>query len=1031
MGSAVSVTDMDTPIASSLVVTIPTVYPGDEYTFPDTHPLSVSTESNSSSRVVTYTGTEPIQSYVDLMLTFSYRSNLDEPGTATRGLNIQILTPSDTPGEMLGSNVASTLIRILPVNDNPPEYSQAFYEGSIMENAPAGTLVGVTVIARDRDNSEGTNITFATSDPFFSVHPSSGVVSSLAPLDAEFAPVYELTITASDNEGSVSLTASVLVLINVTDTNDESPVFNQTLYSASAREDIPIGAILLTVSATDSDTTGENSGVTYMIDTSAESGSGDVLIGATTTPDSLQDLPFTVDIFSGDVTVTGPLDFDAGVTLYEFTVLATDSGSPTLSSSSRVRVRVTDVNDNPPEFINALFSFTLEENTLFPSTVVLISARDPDTGAGGQVQFSLQGTSTFSINPTTGLLSLTGPLDFESNRTHIFVVIASDLGSPRLSSQETVTISVRNVNDNRPVFSQPSYTFRVPENSAFSETVVATDADDDAITYRAVSGFVLGVELDIFSGEISSAPGFFFDFEAQNSHLLVLEAVDSSFSVAVNVSIVVLDANDLPPVFSQDVYMVDINESLPLGASVIRVFAEDGDTAENAAIEYSLNPQGAFRINQLTGVIFVSGPLDFDAGPTLYLLNVTARNSAPPYFVDSATVFISLLDVNDIPPVLALDELNVTFVENSESVLLAPNLVVLDGDGPDHPLLQCTVTLTKACIATDITPCEEIVSVNRELADQLDISVLNLDGASEQTLIVSGNGSEILYQSLLRTLQYSNLAPEPMPGQRTVTLQCQDEDFSSNIVEIALFVQLRNEFCPVVSVSSQEFNFTEGSDSLQVGLLAQIVLSDEDARPHNSLQGLRVILSNRLDSTFEFISINDSAGLQVMSGPPPDTEGSGDDMFPTTQLLMLRSQGQPRPIFVFQRALRSLIYTNTNPEPSVAPRLITIAPMDRMLNCSAVDLTVNILPVNDNPPDLVLSLGNTLQYLEESSPLAFAAEAGLMVTDLDHNDLFLMQAATVLLSGILDTTGDASEMLQYDTSALPIGVIPTSSQDGT
>lgn len=1028
MGSAVTVSDVDTPTASSLVITIPTFSPGDEYTFPGTPLLSITTESNSTYQVVTYSGTQPLQVYVDLMLTFSYRSSLDEPGRTTRGLNIQIFTPSDAmDGESLGSNVASTLIQVLPTNDNPPEFSQDSYGGRIAENSPAGTLVGVTVLAQDRDNSEGTSITFATSDPFFSVHSVNGEVRSLAPLDAEATPVYEFTVTASDNDGVASLTASVQVSIVVTDVNDEPPVFNQTLYSASAREDIPIGATLLTVSATDNDITAANSGVTYAIyASSGGSGSGDALVGPTTSSNPLQDLPFEVNAFTGEVTLTESLNFEAGVTLYEFTVQATDSGSPQLSSLSSVRIRVTDVNDNPPEFVNTLFSFSVEENTPFPSPVVSITARDMDTGAGGQIQYSLIGTTVFSINPTTGLLSLNGPLDFETIQIHTFAVVASDLGSPRLSTQVTVTISVENVNDNRPVFDQASYTFRVPENAAFSEFVVARDGDDDTITYRAVSGFVPGIQLDIFSGEISTAPGFSFDFEARRSYFLVLEAVDSSFSVAVNVSIVVLDANDLPPVFSQDVYMVDVDESLPIGASVLQVVAEDGDLTENAVIEYSLEPQGTFSIDQSTGVVSISGPLDFDAGPTTYMLNATARNSAPPNFEDSAAIYVSLLNANDIAPALTLDQLNVTFIENSDPVLLAPNLVVSDGDGPDHQLVLCTVMLTKACMSSEITPCVEVLSVNEELASQLDLSVSSLDGTSEQTLVVSGNDSELFYQTLLQTLEYSNPAAEPTAGERTVTVQCQDEEFSSNIIEIAIFVQLRNEFCPVVTVSSQEFNFTEGSASLQVGSLAQLVLSDEDSRPHDSLRALTITLSNRLDPSFESISVGNSAGLQVVS-PPTDTVGSGDDMVSTTQTLVLRSQGLPQPIQVFQTALRSLTYTNTHPEPSVAPRLITIAPMDRAMNCTSVTLTVHVLPVNDNPPELVLSLGATLQYLEESRPLAFAAEAGLMVTDLDHNNLFPMQSATVVLHGILDGVG---EMLQFGAPALPVAVTATSSQDG-
>lgn len=1009
----VSIFDVDTPTVSSMVITIPALYPGDDYTFPDTPTLTRTIESNGGSRVVTYEGVEPTQTYLDLMLTFTYRSGLDEPGTDNRSLSFEVFTPSDAPGEMLGSNVAWARVQILPLNDNPPVFSQGSYAGSIMENSPPGTPIGVVVSATDSDNSDGTDITFATSDPFFYVDPVEGVVSSLAPLDAELGLTYELYITASDNDGEAgSLTSVVLVQVNITDANDEAPVFNQTLYSTLASEDTPIGATLLTLVATDQDISEANSVIMYTI----SEGDGPIMP---------TDLPFEVDLYTGDVMVTATLDFESAVTLYEFTVLGTDTGTPALTSSTRVRVRVTDVNDNAPVFTNTVFSFLVEED-MSPGAIVSIRAQDADSGAGGEIVYTVEGTSMFSIHPTSGLLSLDGQLDFETTRMHVFAVVAIDLGSPRLSSRETITITVQNVNDNPPTFSQDSYTFNVPENSPFLVETGASDLDEDLITYSQVSGFVAGIQLDILSGEISSAPGFTLDFESVDVRELVVEALDGVFNATANVRIVVQDVNDLPPVFPQDIYSVRINESLPLDALVIRVRAEDGDTLANADVEYTLVPEGVFGIDPTTGAVFVAGVLDFDTSPVEYSLNVTARNTVPPYFEDSATLIITLLDVNDFPPLLTLDLPNVTFVENSDPVPLAAELLIEDSDGPDHLLAQCTVSLTRVCMPTEISPCTDAVSVDESLAMELGLSVQSVDDAMEQTLVASGSASESHYQSLLRTLVYGNSRAEPVSGQRSVTVQCQDDDFASNVLEIAVFVQLLNEFCSTVSSSSSHFNFTEEGASLQVGELAQLVFMDEDSRPHDTLRGLTITLSNRLDSPQEFISITDSAGLMVV---PVDTAGSGEDMFATTQTLMLRSPRVPQPISVFEQALRSLVYTNTQPEPSTAVRTIAILPMDAPQNCTMVELTVSVLSVNDNPPQLALTLVSALAYVEESGELAFASEAGLTLTDLDDNALFPLQAAIVVLEGILDT--DDNEMLRYAESALPAGVEAVSSRNGT
>ena len=1014
-------------MASSLVISLPFLATGDNYTFPDMPPLTMSVESNFSSRVVTYTGTNLIQTYVDLIQTFLYSNSLEEPETGVRVAMIQVFTPADTPGNVIGSNIASVSIQVIPRNDNPPEFRVSFYVGSIPENAPPGTSIGVTVVATDADVFGNTNITFTTSDTFFTVDPISGVVSNLRPLDVENTRVYQFTILATDNDIPVSLTSSVLVYVNITDINDNSPVFNQSSYSVSTREDTAIGAILLTVSATDGDVTEANSGITYMISAIDEMGipgSGTEPI-TPTGPSNLINLPFVINSITGDIALTDQLDFDAGITSYDFMVVATDTSSSPLSTFVPVQILIMDTNDNSPQFVNAPFSpFFVFEDTPFPSPIVFIMASDADTGINAQIEFTLQGTTTFSINGTTGLLSLNGPLDFETSRMHTFTVVATDLGSPPLSSQETIAISVGNINDNPPMFLEASYNFNGTENAPFLEAVEATDADGDFITYREVLGFGPEFTLRAFAGEISSVFGFTPDFESQRSYFLVVEAFDGIFSTFVNVSIIIEDLNDLPPVFLQDRYMIAIPESFPVGASVIQVAAVDRDTLSNALIEYNIQPQQVtFSINETTGIIFISGPLDFDTPPMSYFFNVTARNPVFPFYEDSATVSITLLDVNDFHPVLSIGQINLNFTENSDPISIASSIQISDGDSSEQLLVECSAVLTGSCTSTGVTLCNETIFVNETLADQLGLLVQNVDGPNGNNLTISGNSSIFSYQALLQTLQYGNFAAEPDPRVRSVQIQCQDYDFVSNTLEISIALQLLNEFCPTITTSVNTINFTEGSITLLVGHIAQFVFVDQDSAPHNTLQGLRITLDNHLDSPSEFISITNHTGLMAIDST---------DSARLTQTIMLQTpQSQtPLPIHVFSRALSSLVYTNNLSEPTVVPRHISVIPVDTAEGCTPVNVTINILPQNDNPPVLLVTQSSALQYQEESGPLAFATEAGLTIRDMDHNDLFPIQSSTVVLDGILDTT--LNELLGYNASLLPVGVSATitTSQEG-
>ncbi len=1024
VSSTATIMDMDTTTVSSLVISVPFLYQGDDYTFPDMPPLNMEMESNATSRIVTYSGDQPIQTYIELMLGFQYRSSLDEPDVrASRMATIQVFSPSDVPGESVGSNTASVMITVVPVNNNSPEFTESIYYGNIAENAATGTPIGVIVSAMDGDIFGRTDIAYMTSDTFFFVDPVSGTIISQAPLDAESVTQYDFMVTATDNDVPTSLTSSVLVSVNITDLNDNTPIFNQTRYSASIREDSSVGAVILTISASDADITMANSGVTYAISGLEQMGSGSGIEPVTL----IENLPFEIDALSGEISLASSLDFDAGITSYEFSVLAMDSGPSPLMASVPVRVVVTDANDNPPQFSNLPFSFTVSEDTPFPSPIVSIMASDPDTGINSQIEFTLQGTTVFSINSNTGLLSLNEPLDFETVQSYNFVVVATDFGSPRLSSQATVSMAVVNVNDNPPTFIPSSYTFNVRENTPFLMELEASDVDGQVVTFREISGFGSEFQLNPFTDEISNTPGFTLDYELQSFYFLVVEASDSVFTTLANVSINIQDVNDLPPEFTQDIYIADIIESLPLGTPVVQVTAEDGDTSSNAFIEYDLQPQDMFSIDRTTGIISVASSLDFDSHPTSYTMNVTARNTVPPQFSDSAIVIVTLLDANDIEPQLVIEQSNITFRENSDPIFIASDIQVIDGDSALYPVVGCSIVMTRSCPSTGITPCDESIFLNEILALQLGLSIQIADEATESMIIVIGNSTTASYTSLLQTLQYANSAPEPVSGVRSVEIQCQDPDFSSNILVISVFVQLRNEFCPVITASSDSANFTEGSTGLAVGSLVQFTLSDQDSVPHNTLQSLSIVLNNRLDGASESISIaDDSTGLVVTSSDTSDTSGSGVDA--STQTLSLQSPEAPLPVSVFSVALNSLMYTNQHPEPRVSPRQISIYPMDPSQGCTPLAISINIIPINDNSPELVFATNTALQYVEDSGPLAFASRAGLMVSDLDHNSIFFMQSSTVILDGILDTN---SEIILYDGSFLPFGVSASISQEGT
>ena len=1017
---------MDSTSASALRIVVIDVFPGDNYTLPNPPLLEMSDQSDSGTRIITYSGTDAIGAYVNLLSSFEFFNNLDEPRAGERRLTVQVFAPTDLPGEYLASNIAEITIDVLPLNDNDPVFSQDLYNGSVVEMSPSGTITGAIVMATDDDIYGDTSIAYEISPPNsnFFIDPIGGVIFTNEILDAEVATFYSFTVVAIDNDGPSSRSSSTRVYIEVIDLNDNAPLFNRSNYTVSVSERTPIESIVLQVAAVDEDSSFINSNVRYEI-VSPEPGSGAPIAPNPEIPaDTLIALPFAIDPVSGEISLSMSLDYEM-TQQYSFMVLASDSGSPSMTGTTQVTILIEDANDNVPQFTNAPFSVTLNESTPVLVSVLNVSAVDSDSGTNGEIRYSLIGTELFAVDSISGVVSLIMPLDYEIQQSVNFTVVASDSGTPPQSAEEQATITILNINDNSPQFSQDTYQFNVTENSILNVEVTATDADFDQITFVPSSGFTPNFELGPFTGVITNAQGFSIDYERQSQFELIIEATDGIFSSSVNVTVDVLDQNDLGPIFLSPSYSATINESLRIGTRVLQVRAVDGDSGINAEIEYlydSANGSIPFTVDRQTGEIVVAESLDFDTLPVSYTFSVIARNIAPPHFFDSAEVTIRLSDANDIHPVLSRNQsIMIDFIENSDAELIAADIMVTDTDSADHPIAMCSIVFHNRglCDSPEVYICSESISVNETSATQLGLTITVLNETENQTIVITGSASELVYQQVLATLEYSNTAEEPDPGVRVVSVQCFDRDFASNVLQISINVRLINEFCPTVAASLISLNYTEESGQLEFGDLARLTLSDRDRPPHDTLMQLQVILRNRLDGDYETITARSTAGLQVSL----NSIGSGMTLAPDT----IVATG-PAALSTYEQFLQSLVYENNNTEPTAGERQIEIISIDPAGDCSPLLLRLSIVLVNDNPPILLVLSTDNITYIEGSGELSFALEAGLSISDADSNQLFPLQSSSISLVGVLD---NRMETLSYDTSTLSPGISVTNSSNSS
>ncbi|XP_023559796.1 protocadherin gamma-B5 isoform X13 [Octodon degus] len=542
-------------------------------------------------------------------------------------------------------------VELEDINDHTPKFTHMSFELQISESAQPGTRF-ILEVAEDADMASNSLQNYKLSpSPSFSLVNKEKQDGSKYPelvlekmLDREQQSYHRLVLTALDG-GNPPLSGTTELRIQVTDANDNPPVFTKEVYRVSLPENLPLGTTVLQVSATDQDE-GINSEITY----------------AFYRPGQV----FTLNSKSGEIILQKTLDFE-DIREYSLVVEGRDGGG--LVAQCTVEISIKDENDNSPEVtFHSLLEMILE--SAVPGTLIaLIKIHDQDSGENGEVNCQLEGDIPFKIissSKNSYKLVTDGSLDRELTPEYNITITATDRGKPPLSSSKSVTLYIADINDNAPVFQQASYTVHVAENNPPGASIAQVSASDPdlgpngQVSYSIVASdlepraLLSYVSVSAQSGVVFAQRAF--DHEQLRAFQLTLQARDhGSPALSANVSLQVLvgDRNDNAPRVLYPALGPDgsaLFDTVPRAAEpgylVTKVVAVDADSGHNAWLSYHVlqaSDPGLFSLGLRTGEVRTARALG-DKDAARHRLLVAVRDGGQPPLSATATLLLVFAD---------------------------------------------------------------------------------------------------------------------------------------------------------------------------------------------------------------------------------------------------------------------------------------------------------------------------------------------------------------------------------------------------
>nr|XP_012147456.1 PREDICTED: protein dachsous isoform X1 [Megachile rotundata]XP_012147457.1 PREDICTED: protein dachsous isoform X2 [Megachile rotundata] len=584
------------------------------------------------------------------------------------------------------SSSATVRVTVHDLNDNEPIFEKPLYNATVPEDMPVGRCF-LKVQATDPDCGVNAMVNYTLlagrmESEQLMVRSDTGEICVRTQLDRETAPYLEIPVIATDRGG---LSTIAIVRVQVTDVNDNRPIFEPRKYNVTVKSDSPIQGPILRLVATDLDA-GLFGQVAYRITNGNEAG------------------VFHIDRNTGELQVSRP-NLLSRSALHQLNVTATDAAGLKSTFDAEVRITTSSPGHRIAGCEKPRYTVTVKET--IPQNSVVAGVKDGAVSSSSSGErpsrfYLVKEEPDLTMDPSTGMLRIRQSLDREARDKYILSVEARNGISVGYCQLE---VNVEDVNDNAPMFPTTNVRISVPESHPLHTALYVAHATDPDIVPSHPLRYVLGQNSnDLFgidgrTGELYLARRL--DYETQQRHGLLIRALDGAgLSANLSLSVEVQDVNDNPPVFERNEYHVEVPEGAKLDSQILQVTAVDLDTGNNARLSYRLQGSSAFRISPNTGWIYLAQILDRESLDR-HALTVLATDNGSPAATASASVLVTVLDDNDNDPRFEKDFYGFELLENLPSGTLVGSVSASDPDLGKNALLRYAVVQANSSFTVD------------------------------------------------------------------------------------------------------------------------------------------------------------------------------------------------------------------------------------------------------------------------------------------------------------------------------------------